>query len=341
MFRLARPVVISLVAAAALAICGPDAVASTIPPIDDPATPDALNEAGERSSQAPYRLEMFMEMSGLGLSIDGAAPLVTGEFANGSSHMVMDFGAMFASMADQLPPEMQGADMTMEMVTQGTDLYLRAPFFAAMAGEAGGAEGPLGAFAALGDDWGYIDGTAIPGLSAAQLSGQLGIGGADPSAFFDMLANVEGTEQIGTEDIRGVSTVGVRADVSLADLMAAQGTDTSQIPSAGVDLSTITMPIEVWIDKDGFVRRLAMEISPEALATAAESAAEDLDPNMLGGLDVSMTMEMFDYDATDIVIEAPTEFVDVTEAFTELLQPQIASGPDVGADPSAPPNTIG
>jgi len=99
MFRLARPVVISLVAAAALAICGPDAVASTIPPIDDPATPDALNEAGERSSQAPYRLEMFMEMSGLGLSIDGAAPLVTGEFANGSSHMVMDFGAMFASMA--------------------------------------------------------------------------------------------------------------------------------------------------------------------------------------------------------------------------------------------------
>lgn len=333
MTRRSHSLLLAVASVAPLAVCGagafaasaPDGVltvASTVPPIDDPANPDALNEAGEKSSQAPHRFEMFMDMSGLGLSIDSETPLATGEYANGASHMVIDFGAIFESVADDMPTEMQGMDMTMEMISEGTDLYIRAPFFAAMAEDAGGAAGPLGAFATSGDGWGYVDGSQIPGVTAGQISGTFGIGGADPSAFFDLLTDVEGAEAIGTEEIRGVGSVGVRAEVSVAELMAAQGTDTSQLPVSGVDFASMTMPIEVWIDNDGFVRRIVMDISPETFADAAESSGQDLDPDMLGGFEMSMTMEMFDYAATDIVIEVPIEFVDITDDFIELVEQQ-------------------
>jgi len=335
MTRRSRSLLIALVVVAPVAICGAGVfasptpgdsptIASTLPPgASTPPSPDELNAAGEKSSQAPYRFEMFMEMSGLGLSIDGDTPLASGEYADGASHMVMDLSAIFASVADQLPAELADMEMTMEMISEGTDLYLRAPFFAAMAEDAGGAAGPLGAFVALGDGWGYVDGSTMPGMTAGQVTGAFGVGAGDPSAFFDLLADVEGAEAIGTEDIHGVSSTGVRAEVSFAELLAAQGTDVSQLPTTpGVDLASLTLPIEVWIDKDDFVRRFVIEFSPEVFADAAESSGQDIDPEMLGGLEMSMTMEMFDYDAADIVIEAPTDFVDITDDFIELLEQQ-------------------
>lgn len=293
-----------------------------MPPLDDPATPDDLSEAGEKSNLAPYRLEIFMAMSGIGLSIDADAPLVTGEYANGTNHMVMDIGQILESIGDEMPPEMLGIDTTMEMVTQGSDMYIRAPFFAALADEAGGATGPLGVFTTLGAGWGYVDGSALPGMSAGQVTGTLGISAGDPTALFALLSDVEGVEAIGTEEIRGVSSVGIRAEVSFADLLAAQGTDISQLPITGIDVASWRMPIEVWIDKDSFVRRIVVDIGADAFADAAESTGQEIDPDVLGGFEVSMTMEMFDYNDAAIVIEIPTDFVDITDDFIELLDQQ-------------------
>jgi hypothetical protein len=318
-----RTLIASLAALAAVGVCGaasPAAVASTVPP-DDVATPDAINEAGEQSSTAPYRLEMFMEASLLGMTIDGDTPLATGEFAGDQSHMTMDLGAIFADLipADEMPSELLGVDMVMEFVADGTDLYIRAPFFAALAELDGAAEDPtMQVFTQLGDGWGYVDGTAVPGVDAGSLTGTLGIGSADPAALFALLSDVEGAESIGTADIRGVSTSGVRADVNLSDLMEAQGTP---IASTGDSFDNATFPIELWIDKDGFVRRIVMDMSGEAIAEAAEAAGDDTPTSMFGDMNMSITMEMFDYNAADIVIEVPTESTDITDEFAEIVPP--------------------
>ena len=326
-----RTLIASLVALTAVGVCGagslaataPSAaptVASTVPPPDDVATPDAINEAGEQSSTAPYRLEMFIEASLMGMNIDGDTPLATGEFSGEQSQMTMDLGAMFADVipADEMPPELRGVDMVMEFVTDGTDFYLRAPFFAALAEMSDAADPSMQVFTQLGDGWGYVDGTAVPGLDAGSLTGLVGVGGADPAALFQLLSEVDGAEQIGTADIRGVSTTGVRADVNLGDLMEAQGTP---VASAGSALDNTTFPIELWIDKDGFVRRIVMNMNGEAMADAAEASGEDIPTSMFGDMNMSITMEMFDYNAADIVIEIPTEFTDITDDFAEIVPP--------------------
>lgn len=306
-------------------------VASTVPPENDPASPDGLNDAAEKSKTAPYRIEMFVDLSGMGLTTDPDVPLLTGEIADGRAHMMMDLGVMFADMLEgsDAPPELQGVDLTMEYVVDGTDMYLRAPLLAAVAEQEAGTTDSLAVFTELGDDWGYVDMAAIAGMAPGDIAGTLGVVGADPAAFFELMTNVEGAESIGTEEIRGVSTTGVRADVSLVDLMTAQGVDPTQLDVTGMDdLAEITVPVEVWIDKDGFVRRLVLDLNAETLTDAASAGTDDvLDPTMLGGFDTSMTMEMFDYGAEDIVIEPPTEFVDITDAFSELIASTASTTP--------------
>jgi hypothetical protein len=325
-----RTLIASLAALAAVGACSvgslgasapsdPATVASTPPP-DDTVTPDAVNDAGEKSSTAPYRLEMFMEASLMGMTIDGDTPLAFGEFAGEQSHMNMDFGVMFADMipADEMPPELRGVDLVMEFITDGTDLYIRAPFFAALAElEDGGGDPTMEVFTQLGDGWGYVDGSAVPGVDAT-LSSTMGVGTADPEALFDLLSNAEGAEPIGTVDIRGVSTSGVRAEVDFAELMETQGLPASSDEGAPTGM---TFPIEAWIDKDGFVRRIVMNLNGEAIAEAAAAAGEDIPTSMFGDMNMSVTMEMFDYNAADIVIEIPTEFTDITDDFAEIMPP--------------------
>jgi len=303
-------------------VCGVGSLAasaSTLPP-DDTVTPDAVNDAGDKSSTAPYRLEMFIEASLMGMNIDGDTPLAFGEFAGEQSHMTMDLGVMFADMipAEEMPPELRGVDLVMEFVTDGTDLYIRAPFFAALADlEDSGDDPTMQVFTRIGDGWGYVDGTAVPGVDAT-LNSSMGVGAADPDALFELLSNAEDAVPIGTTDIRGVSTTGVRAEVDFAELMEAQGLPTS---SDADPVNGMTFPIEAWIDKDGFVRRIVMDLNGDAIAEAAEAAGEDIPTSMFGDMNMSVTMEMFDYNSADIVIEIPTEFTDITDDFAEIMPP--------------------
>jgi len=64
-----------------------------------------------------------------------------------------------------------------------------------------------------------------------------------------------------------------------------------------------------------------MDMNGEAIAEAAEASGEDLPTSMFGDMNMSITMEMFDYNAADIVIEIPTEFTDITDEFAEIMPP--------------------
>src|SRR5690606_33827750 len=119
-------------------------------------------------------------------------------------------------------------DLTMEMVTDGSTLYTRAPYFATIADlalETGASPddlGPLGDLAALDDQWGRID---LAELSPSQVASAAGAQSSDPRAFLDMVAHGTDVHELGTETIDGVDTRGLGAAVTYEDMIEAQGMD--------------------------------------------------------------------------------------------------------------------
>lgn len=297
------------------------------------ATPGYLQKVVDQSDDQAYRFEMDVSVN-LGVApieIDG---LATGEFDGTRQHMTMDMGAMFDQMMGQIgggdiPEELEGlfdGDMTVETIVDTDAMYMRAPFFASMFGnlpadEVGEAGDLLGAFTSMGDSWGKVDlselGDILPGEAASALGGGQTY---DPQVFLDMIKGSETVEELGTDEIDGVSVSGLAADVSMADMLEAQGMDSA---TAGGELDGLTFPIKVWIDRDDQIRRVSYSLDAESMADAAEAAGEDLDDMDIGSemasFEVGMTMDFTDYGDASIQVEVPTgdDVVDITQDFVE------------------------
>jgi hypothetical protein len=134
---LAAAVVLVVAAAGCAQPAGPDlATVGT----EFEASSEFLAGAAERSSAEAYRIEtdMSMHLAFGGDELDIVAAVTTGEVDGRRSSMTMEMGALFESMADAMPPSgappgaLLGGDLTMEFVTDGDTMYLRAPVYAAM-----------------------------------------------------------------------------------------------------------------------------------------------------------------------------------------------------------------
>jgi hypothetical protein len=357
-------------AAAATALVGACATESSGPDMatggevgDFAATSEYLAAVADGTDGLTYRMSMDMTMNveaaGGGFEISGT--FMTGETDGDRSAMTIDFGEVFRDMAGQLPagegmPEgFLDADLSMEMVTDGTTGYLRAPFFAAMAdmmaeaGLAGDDLGPLAELARLGDEWGRLDLTEV---SPSQVASTAGGQAMDPSAFLDIIARATDVQELGTETIDGVESRGLGATVTYGDMIEAQGMDVDDVReqmSAGAGAAAdamgdeeaaeiaadmfdamfaMEMPVEVWVDGDDRVRRARLEMDmAEIVGAVAENAGDDLGDS---GMSTVMVMNFTDYDDESIEIEIPAESEDITAAFLEL---QEGGGLDGGTGP--------
>lgn len=301
-----------------------------------------LARAAERSGSTAHRLEFFLAVSGSGdghaFSLDGATPLMTGVQDGDRFHFRMDLQTMFESMGfggAGLPPELSSGDLSMEVAGDSSVFYIRSPLFAAIGEFAGGADtesmGPMDAFAELGDGWGKVDLAMLGGDLPPEIQ-QLLTGGQsyDPDQFLQLLADVADVEELGSATIRGVQTTGVRAEVSMADLLAAQGIDPDAVlkqlaaddASAAADADAIKgarFPIEAWTDADGYVRRIVVVMNEENFGQvmAASEAQEDLEGFAFS---MTMTVEFFDYGDESITVEFPAESVELTAALMQAMQ---------------------
>lgn len=120
-----------------------------------------------------------------------------------------------------------------------------------------------------------------------------GLGGSglpDAAAMLDQLRRVsEQVSDLGTADVGGITTRHYRAEASMASLMEPAGA-TSTMPAnfAGPDLAGIydglVIPVDVYVDGDGFVRRVEQHIDyGEAMRRMDEavelwSAEQGIDP---------------------------------------------------------------
>jgi hypothetical protein len=140
------------------------------------------------------------------------------------------------------------------------------------------------------------------GIDIQQLAG----GQSNPAQFLQYLRALTGTPQrIGSELVRGVATTHYRATVDLARVAGVLGADHSgQLRAALAKLTaqigTSQLPVEVWVDGHGLVRRMALALS---LATGAQRAQ------------LGMTIELFDFGPTPPLTPPPDgEVFDATQA---------------------------
>jgi hypothetical protein len=291
------------------------------------ATAEFLQETAAKTAAESHSIEVRI---GLGEVADSAPPAMTGEFDGTQSHVRMDLAVIMeevtAGMGVGDTSDVFGdTDMTMETISDGDTLYVRAPFFATL-----GEMMPTGAtpgadeLAALGDGWGSVSiaglGEALPEDVAASIAGQQSF---NPRAAVEMMENAEGVVELGTEEIDGVTQRGLRADVTFADLIRTSGMDPeTYAETAGADteammgeLIDMRMPVEVWVDDDGYLRTLTYTLSMGDLIGAM---GEDLPGGAgLGDMDFVYAIRFADYGA-DFSFETPSGATDITDAFAEI-----------------------
>lgn len=224
------------------------------------AAPDVAAEAGSA------RFEMTLAVS----SAEGSYDIVvTGGYSGRQMSMQMNIADVLAARGEPVPPEAAGP---MEIVVDGDATYLKLPTLP------GGTSG---------DTWVSID------PSDLGVASSLGLGaGAGPGDPAQLLASLRGMSdditEVGAEDVRGVATTHLAGTIDPARAIdrVARGEERALLRAQLEALGSLVggIPVDVWIDAKGLVRRFAIDAS--GVLQASGGSAEDT---------VTMTLELFDY----------------------------------------------
>jgi hypothetical protein len=235
-----------------------------------------LRDAPERAAEAStgkVDLDMTMTAPEIGeISFSG-----TGSFDEGAGqmHMEIDMGELLRQLAEETgEPVPPGLDEPMEVIVDGDTIYMRIPAFEQQIGAA------------------WVT-AAIDDPAADQLGGATN----DPSAMLDTLRGVsDDVEEVGSEDVRGVETTHYSATIDIEQALEELPPDERDRLEGQLDaLGGGDLPVDVWIDDDGLVRRMEMTLDELVAADGMEGAA-------------TISMEFYDYgEPVDIEIPDPAE----------------------------------
>jgi hypothetical protein len=227
----------ALLASLTLAACsGGDAVA--IDPVAQAA--DRTNEAG--SSRMVMEMSLGMRGDRLFVNAEGAM-----DYKRRRGWLLMDFSQLTALNPNA--PEMP----RLHMLFENTTIWMRVP--PALTGSTGGkpwARMPLGSSS------GAFGGMQQP----------------DPSQLLDALRGISGSvEKVGETRVRGVETTHYTADISLDKALAeAPARERAATKAALKTLGGLDeMPVDLYIDDAGRVRRMEMEYDLKSAGMAFET----------------------------------------------------------------------
>ena len=312
-----------------------------IGPVEFEPTAEFLSAASRRSSESAYRIDMTMTWDaahdGDEFSID--APFMTGDLIGERYAYVVDMEDFLDQMAAE---EGESApvldDYTLSVVGDDETLYLRAPVYAAVAEARPGRDlGARGELAVLGDRWGRVDLRTLDDVSLAKLQQLLGVSTSsselDPRILLDLVSHADDVEELGTDEVDGVGVNGLAADVPMTDMLEANGTDpedySEQVMAegdeSGLDADTRTaivertldyeMPCEVWVDGEGYVRRITVEVDMTEIMGWVRAQAMGMDEFTIGG-----TIDYSAYGDEGIAVEFPADAIDATEIVGRALE---------------------
>lgn len=247
-----------------------------------------LREATEATrSVDSQKVSMTIAMDGVPMLGD-VEMRVDGAFDNRSGR-----GTMTLDMSDFLGGLLGGGDKgRIEMIVDGETVYMKSPLFSQLSGS----------------DKPWLKGSA----SDFEQDGGSGMApgmGNDPAAYLDFLkATGDGLEEVGREDVRGVSTTHLRTNLDLEKLMAEASAD--EKAELEKDLSSLgdaadlfdSIPADVWIDDDGYVRKTQFTFDFSELPAGAGGDASMQDVVM------TMTVELYDFnEPVEIELPDPAE----------------------------------
>jgi hypothetical protein len=256
----------------------------------DTSTAEPVAEAAAKTTEAGssrFEFTMTMEGGGQSFTLRGGGAL---NYSPSRGSMTLDLGDLGELSGEEL------GDGRMQFVFDGLVYYMKFP------------EG-MDELGVLGDKWLKID-LAKAGEETGIDLGALQQANQNPAQLMQFLRGAsDDIEELGQEDVRGVETTRYRATVDL-DEAAERGADIGEFSEemreqlkAEVErmkdqTGLETLPVEVWIDDDGLLRRLQMDLS---FPVEGEQVSMD------------MTMDFFDF-GVDVRVAPPPEnqTVDVT-----------------------------
>jgi hypothetical protein len=220
----------------------------------------------------------------------------SGAFDNSAkaSEMTLDMGEMFAAMAEADPEAAEGMGALFSSMFEE-------PMQVITIGEASWVKWGLLAMFGVEDMW--LEGDASSGADLGADMGFAGLGGSDsPTAMLEELAGADAeVEEIGREDIRGVTTTHHRAVLDVAamaqSMSPAERAEFEESLGAGPNGSFL---LDLWTDDDDLLHRFQLSVS-------------DLDPAEADGLQsMEFVYDLWDHGA-DVGISPPPADQIITE----------------------------
>ncbi|MGH2854315.1 MAG: hypothetical protein ACRDLF_09020 [Solirubrobacteraceae bacterium] len=250
------------------------------------ATLDPIARAAEvTSQQAGARIKLTMQLSSPALP-SGYSITANGYFdeRNRSGEMSMDLSNIPGASA--LPG---GGAGTVQMVFQYPVIYMDMPFLAGKLPE--------------GKTWMKLDLTKAAQAAGIDLSQLSSLNQSDPTQFLEYLrASSGGVVKVGSEPADGVPTTHYQATLQLSSILgrlpasaqAAAKAALEQLGNAGA------IPVDVWVDAQGRVRRMQLTIAANVPAGTDGGA-----PGAATGVSSTITIDFTSYGPVPPVVPPP------------------------------------
>lgn len=269
-----------LIAGAALSAgCGQAAVKSSSPAKPKPSQNQGLiaESAAATTDAGTARAAYTMKMTGLAGASGGVTATGTGavDFASRSTELQLHMTVPQAGMT---------VDMSERMV--GTTLYMHSPLLSG----------------ATSKPWIKLDLQKLGKSEGLDMSSAMSTGGSDPTQMLSYLnAASDSIDRIGTQVVRGTQTTHYHVVVDLLKIAntvpAAKQAAVRRTFRHEVELvGTHTIPIDVWIDSQGLVRREHFDISMHPATVTVP-------------VEMEMTIDFFDFGAPVHVVPPPARMV--------------------------------
>ena len=257
---------------------------------------DAADQQGSPAERVAAAADLTQEDGSARTSFEAAVTglLRSDEPSSATGEGLVDFAQHRGSLEVDLGPLLAGAgipglDAQSETLFEGNVIYLRSSL--------------LNSFLGVDTPWIRVDLEAPAGNTGLDLSPLATLTGNDPGAQLGLLAGVDpgSVRELGGQDVRGENTVRYGAAVDLVVAATQAGTDAERqrFERLRTQLGTDRLDIQVDLDRQGRVRRLAY--------------AQPL-PADAGGATSEVVLEYYDFGTdVDLTIPGPDQVTDVAD----------------------------
>ena len=271
---------------------------------DDSSSVSFVSSAAARTAELEA-YEFIMEFSMTGLPETTSPLTFTAEGAidarNQRMRMTLDMNSLFDAMPGNISDEelelMRAliGDGLIEMLVDGDTAYMSWSLFSTLFG----ADTKWVSFTDEGSGGDLFEG--FGGLSMGQFD-------SGPDSYLDFFSSLGSLDEAGSDVLRGVETirfVGV-IDLDRAIELAASSAERDELQRQYAELGVTglgEMPVEIWIDAEGYMRKFTMTFDLSELGAA-------FDPT--GPAEMFMTFEMFNFgEPLTIQLPSPDEVTEL------------------------------